>query len=179
MFSIYGHKQIVIQCVLNSRMCPSAERSCEKFAPESDRCEIQNPNLTVWDFSWLHHIPNNQSTCTATRWILLIHQAGFLLWLPYGIGQTIIFSSCGFFFYLSLFSCLISAATDWMSRILPHTVWLSANLRCRSEMCCKQLTANTGCKKVAKNRHLGSIAQLRLAISSQLRHVSTIEKKTC
>jgi len=23
-----------------------------------------------------------------------------LLWSPYGIGQTIIFSSCGFFFYL-------------------------------------------------------------------------------
>jgi len=29
----------------------------------------------------------------------LIH----LLWSPYGIGQTIIFSSCGFFFYLSSF----------------------------------------------------------------------------
>ena len=32
-------------------------------------------------------------------------------------------------------------------------------------------------KKVAKNRHLGTIAQLFRAISSQLRHVSTIEKK--
>jgi len=32
-------------------------------------------------------------------------------------------------------------------------------------------------KKVAKNRHLGTIAQLCRAISSQLRHVSTIEKK--
>jgi len=29
----------------------------------------------------------------------------------------------------------------------------------------------------AKNRHLGTIAQLRWAISSQLRHVSTIGKK--
>jgi len=29
-----------------------------------------------------------------------------------------------------------------------------------------------------KNRHLGTIAQLSLAISSQLRHISTIEKKT-
>ena len=36
---------------------------------------------------------------------------------------------------------------------------------------------NTGRKKVAKNRHLGTIAQLCRAISSQLRHVSTIGKK--
>jgi len=53
----------------------------------------------------------------------------------------------------------------------------SANLECRSEMCCWQLAANTGRKKVAKNRHLGTIAQLRQAISSQLRHASTIGKK--
>ena len=32
-------------------------------------------------------------------------------------------------------------------------------------------------KKVAKNRHLGTIPQLCRAISSQLRHVSTIGKK--
>jgi len=44
-------------------------------------------------------------------------------------------------------------------------------------MCCTRLTENTGCKKVAKNRHLGTIAQLCWAISSQLRHVSTIGKK--
>ena len=37
----------------------------------------------------------------------------------------------------------------------------------------------TGRKKVAKNSHLGTIAQLCRAISSQLRHVSTIGKKTC
>jgi len=43
-------------------------------------------------------------------------------------------------------------------------------------MCCTQLAENTGRKKVAKNRHLGTIAQLCWAISSQLRHVSTIGK---
>ena len=53
----------------------------------------------------------------------------------------------------------------------------SANLECRSEMCCSRLAANTGRKKVVKNRHLGTIAQLRRTISSQLRHVSTIGKK--
>ena len=44
-------------------------------------------------------------------------------------------------------------------------------------MCCTRLAANTGRKKVAKNRHLGTIPQLCRAISSQLRHVSTIGKK--
>jgi len=39
------------------------------------------------------------------------------------------------------------------------------------------LAENTGRKKVAKNRHLGTIAQLCRAISSQLRHVSAIGKK--
>jgi len=35
---------------------------------------------------------------------------------------------------------------------------------------------NTGRKKVAKNRHLGTVAQLCRAISSQLMHISTIGK---
>jgi len=71
---------------------------------------------------------------------------------------------------------LISAVADWMSTIL---IWcgLSANLECRSEMCCTRLAGNTGRKNDAKNRHLGTIAQLCRAISSQLRHISTIEKK--
>ena len=55
----------------------------------------------------------------------------------------------------------------------------SANLECRSEMYCTRLAANTGRKKVAKNRHLGTIAQICRAISSQRRHVSTIGKRTC
>ena len=37
-----------------------------------------------------------------------------------------------------------------------------------SETCCTRLAENTGCKEVAKNRHLGTIAQLCRAISSQL-----------
>jgi len=39
-----------------------------------------------------------------------------------------------------------------------------------------RLAENTGRKKSAKIRHLGTIAQLCRAISSQLRHISTIEK---
>jgi len=55
---------------------------------------------------------------------------------------------------------------------------LSANLRCTFETCCTRLAENSGGKKSPKNRHLGTIAQLCRAISSQLRHASTIEKKT-
>ena len=52
----------------------------------------------------------------------------------------------------------------------------SANIECRSEMCCTRLPGNTGRKNDAKNHHLGTIAQLCRAESSQLRHVSTIGK---
>jgi len=52
---------------------------------------------------------------------------------------------------------------------------LSANSECRSEVCCR-LAGNTGRKNDAKNRHLLTIAQLAPAISSQLRHISTIGK---
>ena len=53
----------------------------------------------------------------------------------------------------------------------------SANLECRSETCCMQVAGNAGPKKSPKSRHLGTITQLYVAISSQLRHVSTIGKK--
>ena len=43
-------------------------------------------------------------------------------------------------------------------------------------MCCTRLAANAGPQKVAKNRHLGTIAQLCRAISLQLSNVSTIGK---
>ena len=43
-------------------------------------------------------------------------------------------------------------------------------------MCCTWLAENTGRKKQPKIRHLRTIAQLCRAISSQLRHVSTIGK---
>jgi len=56
----------------------------------------------------------------------------------------------------SFFPRLISAIGDWMSPIPPHMVW---------PYCCRRLAENTGRKKVAKNRHLGTIAQLCRAIS--------------
>jgi len=59
--------------------------------------------------------------------------------------------------------------------MLPLMVW-SANLRCRFETCCTRLAENTGHRKSSKNRHLGTIAQICRAISSQLRHISTTGK---
>ena len=91
---------------------------------------------------------------------------------------AIIFLPCSFFLLLSsFFPRLISAATDWMSTIHLHK-WCgpSANLECRSEMCCIRLAGNTGRKNDAKNRHLGTIVQFCRAESSQLTHVSTIGK---
>jgi len=44
-------------------------------------------------------------------------------------------------------------------------------------MCCARLIENAGCKISPKIRHLGTIAQLCRAVSSQQRHVSTIAKE--
>jgi len=44
-------------------------------------------------------------------------------------------------------------------------------------MCCTWLIESTGCKKLPKICHLGTITQLCRAVSSQLRHVLTIRKK--
>jgi len=81
-------------------------------------------------------------------------------------------------FFLSSFFLLFSSH-NLSGRSLPFCTHdaASANLECRSEMCCTRLAENAGRKKVAKNRHLGSIAQLYRAVFSQLRHVSSIGKK--
>jgi len=89
--------------------------------------------------------------------------------------------ACGFF-YLSFFFFSFSSPSLSSRRVDVYhtsTQWcgLSANLECRSEMCCTQLAGNKGCKNDAKNRHLGSIAQLCRAESSQLRHVLKSGKK--
>jgi len=39
-----------------------------------------------------------------------------------------------------------------------------------------RLAENTGCKNSPKNRHLGTIAQLCWAVSSQLRHIDNWKK---
>jgi len=75
----------------------------------------------------------------------MTHTDLMLLWSPYGIGQTIIFLPCGFFF-LCFLPRLISAVGDWMSAILPHMVWPCANLGCRCETCCMVHAAHWKCR---------------------------------
>ena len=98
--------------------------------------------------------------------------------------EAIIFLPCDFYLSISIFlsSFFFSSPNLGGHRLDLYHIYFytwrgpSANLECRSEMCCTRLAGNTGRKKVAKNRHLGTIPQLCRAISSQLRHISTLGK---
>ena len=98
------------------------------------------------------------------------------LWLPSSAGILQLWFLLNFFllsFFLTYCQRLQIGCLTYF-----HTLCgISANLECRSERCCTRLAANVEPQKVAKNRHLGTIPQLCRAISSQLRHVSTIGKK--
>ena len=77
--------------------------------------------------------------------------------------------SCGFFFYLLFSSPNLSRRRLDVCHTSDTWCGLSANLECMSEMCCTRL---------AENRAIfGTIGQLCRAVSSQLRHISTIGKK--
>ena len=115
------------------------------------------------------------AACTIVQVVTNRDSFTYLLCSPYVIGQTIVIFATRFLSFS--FPRVISTAVDWISTILPHMVCLSANLTCRSESCCTRLAGNAGRKKVTKNRHLGTIAQLFRATSSQLTHVLTIGKK--
>jgi len=76
---------------------------------------------------------------------------------------------------VSFFPRLISAVVDWMSTILLHMVWPQCEFRCRSEFlkCPARGSLEMQDPKIS---HLSTIAQLCRAISSQLRHISTLAK---
>ena len=67
------------------------------------------------------------------------------LWPPYVIGHAVIFLPCGFFLHLSS-SIFFSSPNLSVHRLdVYHTSrWCgpSANLECRSEMCCMRLAGN-------------------------------------
>jgi len=77
------------------------------------------------------------------------------------------------------FPRLISAVADWMSTILPHMVWPKCKFRMQVWNVLHAARWKYRMQEWRKKRHLRTIAQLCRAISSQLRHVSTIGKKTC
>jgi len=107
----------------------------------------------------------------------LLHLRPELLWPPYEIGQAIIFPSCGFFLSSSFFPRLISAAAHWMSTILRHMVWPSCKFRMQVSNVLRAARWKCRTQKIAKSRHMGTIAQFCRPMFSQLRHVSTIGKK--
>ena len=109
-------------------------------------------SIIRWAARWRNLANTTSCPCLAVmRLFCLSNYYDDLLWSPYGIGQTIIFSSCRLFFFLLFFPRLISAFADWTSTILPHMVCgLSASLQCMSEMCCTQLAVNTGRKSDSK-----------------------------
>jgi len=121
-----------------------------------------------------------RATCSLITWVcfLCYTRIATFLWPPCVADADIIFSSCSLFFFLVFFHRLISAVADWISTILHTWCGLSANLGCRSETCHVLHVARSKYRtqKSPKIRHLRIIAQLCRAISSQLRHVSTIGK---
>jgi len=92
---------------------------------------------------------------------------------------TLYFCPVFSFFFFFFFFFFLAESPRLQIGCLPYfRTWcgLSANLECRSEMCCTWLAGNAGPKKSPKIWHLGTIAQLRRAISSQLRHISAVGK---
>jgi len=105
------------------------------------------------------------------------------LWPCYVIGQAIVFLPCIFFLLSFSSSSFFFSSPNLSGRIeigcLPHFyTWcgLSANLECRSDL--KRAARSSLEMQDPKNRHLGTIAQICRAISSQLGHVSTTGKKS-
>ena len=86
---------------------------------------------------------------------------------------------CGFFLSFSISFSLSLSQQPQIGCLLYFNTWygLSVNLECRSEMYCMRLAGNTGCKKLPSWHHNTTIAQLCRAVSSELKHVSTIGKK--
>jgi len=141
----------------------------------------------IWCLPYFHTWCALSANLECTSEMCCIGVLNFLLWPPYGIGQAIIFLSCGFFFYILLLIFFLAYSQPSHAYSQPSLIgclpylhtWcgLSANLGCRSETCCMRLAGNTGRKKSPKIRHPCTITQVCRAISSQLRHTLTIGKK--
>jgi len=106
------------------------------------------------------------------------HSSSFLLWSHYGIGQTIIFLHCDYFFLSSFFSLPnLSRRRLDVCHTSTHGVSLvrisDAGLKPHARGSLKTQDAKKS-PKIANC--MGTIAQLCRAISSQLRHISTIGK---
>jgi len=115
--------------------------------------------------SWLE---KEELISTVNSWTAPVRYT--ILWPPYITGQAI------YIFILWFLSFFFFSSPNLSGQRLDvyHTC---VNLECSSETCCARLAENTARKKSPKSRHLGTVAQLCRAISSQLKHISTIGKK--
>ena len=95
------------------------------------------------------------------------------------MGRPLYFCPASFFLLLLFPSPIVSAVVDWMSTILPHMLWPQCEFRMQVwDVLHATRWKIQDAKKLPKNRHLGTIAQICRAVSSQRKHVSTIEKNT-
>ena len=69
------------------------------------------------------------------------------------------------------FPRLISAVAKWMSTVLLHIVWPYCEFRMQVWNVLRAARWKYRTQKWRKNRHLGTMAQLYWAVSSQLRHI--------
>ena len=133
-----------------------------------------NLSYLFWPQDWLHGF-YDWTVCSE-------HLGVFMAALRSRCGHYIfalwfLLSILLFLFFLSFFFFLPWSQPSQIACIPYFHSWcgLSANLRCRSEMYCTP-SLKIQDAKMAKNRHLSTIAQLCRAVSSQRRHVSTIGK---
>ena len=108
--------------------------------------------------------------CNRADHYIFCHVISIFLWPPYVIGGPLYFCPVVSFFFLSFFisSPNLSGRRLDVYHTLKHGVALvrilNAGLKCAARGSLQIRDA----KKVAKNRHLGTISQLCRAISSQL-----------
>ena len=91
-----------------------------------------------------------------------------VLWSPYGTGQTIIFSSCGFFLILFFLFFLAWSQRSQIGCLPCFYTWCgpSVNLECRSKMCCMQLAENAWPKKSPSGHHRTTLSGYIFAIKA-------------
>ena len=133
----------------------------------------------LWDYQlgslpWMLYL--NHSLCTLD---VEAKQLRSLLRPPIEMGRPLYFATVvSIFFFLSSFFLAYSQQSEIGCLPYDHT-WcgLSVNLECMLD-CLK--CVEQGSLKIhdAKIHHLGTIAQLCQAVSSHLRHVSTVGKKS-
>jgi len=130
-----------------------AQRKCGQKFPEILSTVLQNEiDVAENNIDSRFHIRSGKSaSCFSAADCGLVH-----LWSPYVIEQTVyIFSSCRLSFFLLFSSPNLSGRRLNVCHTFHTWCGFSANLECRSEMCCTRLAENTGTKTIAKKSPSG------------------------